>query len=188
MNIKDSHKISNTSCCLAIFKKYIFFDKIVYTPMKRLVLKSFYIFKIWKNKLHSGWAAVGRKPGQAEGNRPAFAACYCTHTIATPAPASETGVRHHDHDWCARYKTRRSILLGLLNPHCSYLHRGGCTFDLPIAQFGLIVALIISLIMASHAVFGKAWSVERSCSIICLPSEVEGRTEVFKKSFSSCSP
>jgi hypothetical protein len=47
-------------------------------------------------------------------------------------------------------------LLGMLNPHCSYLHRGGCTFDLSIAQFGLIVALIISLIMASHAVFGKA--------------------------------
>jgi hypothetical protein len=159
--------------------------------MKRLVLKSFYIFKIWKNKLHAGWAAVGRKPGQAEGNRPVFAAGHCvcvTHTIATPAPASETGVRHHQHGSCARYKSRRSILLGMLNPHCSYLHRGGCTFDLPIAQFGLIVALIISLIMASHAVFGQAWSLERSCSIICLPSEVEGGTEVFKKSFSSCSP
>jgi len=155
--------------------------------MKRLVLKSFYIFKIWKNKLHAGWADVGRKPGQAEGNRPA----YCmrvTHTIATPAPASETGVRHHDHGPCARHKSRRSILLGMLNPHCSYLHRGCCTFDLPIAQFGLIVAIIISLIMASHAVFGKAWFLERSCSIICLPSEVEGRTEVCKKSFSSCSP
>jgi hypothetical protein len=47
-------------------------------------------FKIWK-KIASGWAVVGRKPGQAEGSRLAFAAGYylCpTQTIATPAPAS----------------------------------------------------------------------------------------------------
>jgi hypothetical protein len=71
-------------------------------------LKPFYIFKISRtNKsLHAGWAAVGRKPGQAEGSL--LATCMCaTHTIATPAPASEThlknaGVRHHHHGSCAR--------------------------------------------------------------------------------------
>jgi hypothetical protein len=58
-------------------------------------LKSFYILKFEK-KIASGWAVVGRKPGQAEGSRPAFAVGYymcATQTIATPAPASETHLK-----------------------------------------------------------------------------------------------
>jgi hypothetical protein len=42
--------------------------------------------------MHAGWAAVGRKPRQAEGSRPTFASGYfmCVmYTIATPAPASK---------------------------------------------------------------------------------------------------
>jgi len=43
-------------------------------------LKPFYIFKISKiNKsLHAGWAAVGRKPGQAEGSLLAAACARLT--------------------------------------------------------------------------------------------------------------
>jgi len=43
--------------------------------------------------LHAAWVDVGRKLGQVESNRPAFAAGYCkcvTHTIVTPMSASET--------------------------------------------------------------------------------------------------
>ncbi len=64
--------------------------------MKRQFLKSFYIFKMWKTKLHDGWAAVGRKPGQAEGrSQRLLLATTCARRTQSPL------LRWRIRNWCS---------------------------------------------------------------------------------------
>jgi len=68
-------------------------------------LKSFHNFKILKKVLHAGWAAVGRKPGQAEGSRPVrcwllhVPDAYDRHSYASIG--KDAGVCRHHHGSCA---------------------------------------------------------------------------------------
>jgi hypothetical protein len=45
-----------------------------------LIFEIISYFKILKKILHAGWAAVGRKPGQAEGSKPVR--CWLLHVRA----------------------------------------------------------------------------------------------------------